>query len=290
MTVVEDDLFAGLDVAGIVVEKPASDDNRKADEAWAQWSKLTRRPQQRNPERDFVKGYKALLADGHQHGKLMVVIAGAARMPVRPRDPRDIRRLLYALQSPNGTKEALALLHEKQRAIVPFPDETDFKATVSELEKACRIPAADWTAGDHDACAVLITRYDAERLQELADDTARYLGSEGVLPTDLLRRAHKSASYLHRKQLKEGMYDAGRAEDEEFAGIAFDADNLAEDMRRKGAPAAEIRRLHEMAPAGYWDAALDTIIDQPTMTFTSIYDRLTEKYKWHPDMRLSEEA
>lgn len=287
----EDDLFGDLDVPGIVIEKAFSDDNKKADQAWAQWAKMTNRPQQRNPERDFVKAYKKVLADGHQHGRLLTVIGGAARMPVRPRDPKDLRRVLYALQSPAGMKEAIALLSEKHRPLIPFPDGSEpvFKSKVSDLEEACRVNAEDWTPADHDACSILITKCTAEELHGLADSTAMAMGTTGILPTDLLRNI-KSLGTKNRAQLKQEIYDAGRSEEEKYHGIVFAADSLADMMRRKGASAEAIRKEHEKAPEGYWDAVLDIILDEPMRSFTSMYDQLQKKFNWHPNSRMTDEG
>lgn len=287
----EDDLFGDLDVPGIVIEKPFSDDNKKADQAWAQWSRATSRPQQRNPERDFVKAYKKLLTDGHQHGRMLTIIAGAARMPVRPRDPKDLRRVLYALQSDKGRTEAIALLHEKNRDVFPFPDGSEpvFKSTVSELETACRINSQDWTAPDHDACSVLITKYTTEELNTLADKTAISLGAEGVLPSDMLRNVGALRT-SNKAQLKQEIYDAGRSEEAKYEGILFAADSLADMMRRKGASAAAIRKEHEKAPEGYWDAVLDVMLDEPMRSFTSIYNQLEKKFGWHPNTRMTDEG
>lgn len=287
----DDDLFGELDVPGIVIEKPFSDDNKKADAAWMHWAKMTDRPQQRNPERDFVKAYKKLLADGHPHGRLQTVISGAARMPVRPRDPKDLRRVLYALTSANGHKEAIALLSEKNRPVIPFPDSAEpvFKSTVSELEKSCRVDANDWTPADHDACSVLISQYDAESLDELADATALSLGVQGVLPTDMLRNI-AALKNRTKDQLKKEIYDAGRAEEEKYAGILFAADTLADMMRRKGASPAAIRKEHEKAPEGYWDAVLDILLDDPLRSFNSVYDSLRTRFEWHPSSRMNDEG
>lgn len=288
----EDDLFGDLDVPGIVIEKPYSDDNRKAEQGWAHWAKMTNRPQQRNPERDFIKAYKKALADGHLHGKLQTVISGASRMPVRPRDPKDLRRVLYALESPKGMKEAIALLSEKDRQSVPFPDSAEpvFKSMVSDLEAACRVNAQDWTPSDHDACSVLISGYTADELHKLADDTARLLGVPGILPSDMLRNV-ASVHSKNKSQLKQEIYDAGRAEESKFADIIFAADNLADVMRRKGASDAAIRKIHNMAPAGYWDAVLDVLLDDPLRSFTSVYDQLTRDFDgWHPKNRLNDEG
>ena len=287
----EDDLFGDLDVPGIVIEKPFSDDNKKADQAWLQWARMTSRPQQRNPERDFVKAYKKLLNDGHNHGRMLTVIAGAARMPVRPRDPKDLRRVLYALQSVNGHTEAIALLNEKHRPVIPFPDgaEPVFKSTVSDLEAACRINAQDWTTNDHDACSILITKCTPEELDKLADATALRLGAEGVLPNDMLRNV-RSLEHKNKAQLKQEIYDAGRSEEAQYEGILFAADSLADMMRRRGASAASIRKEHDKAPEGYWDAVLDVILDEPMRSFTSIYDQLNKKFSWHPNSRLTDEG
>lgn len=288
----EDDLFGGLDVPGIVIEKPFSDDNKKADSAWMHWSKMTNRPQQRNPERDFVKAYKKLLNDGHHHGRMLTIISGASRMPPRPRDPKDLRRVLYALQSPKGTTEAMALLHEKNRESIPFPDGSEpvFKSTVSDLEAACRINAQDWTPSDHDACSILVTKCTAEELHKLADSTAMGLGATGVLPTDMLRNVN-ALHTRNKTQLKQEIYEAGRSEEAKYDGILFAADSLADMMRRKGASAEAIRKEHEKAPEGYWDAVLDVMLDEPMRSFSSIYDQLRKKFdQWHPSSRMTDEG
>ena len=287
----EDDLFGDLDVPGIVIEKPFSDDNKKADTAWAHWAKMTNRPQQRNPERDFVKAYKKLLSDGHNHGRMITIISGASRMPPRPRDPKDLRRVLYALQSPKGTTEAMALLNERHRNSIPFPDGSEplFKSTISDLEESCRLKVDDWTPADHDVCSILITKYTADELHSLADSTAMKLGATSVLPTDMLRNVN-ALHTRNKAQLKQEIYDAGRAEEEKYQGILFGADSLADMMRRKGASPEAIRKEHNKAPEGYWDAVLDVMLDEPMRSFSSIYDQLRKKFEWHPSSRLTDEG
>jgi hypothetical protein len=287
----DDDLFGELDVPAVVIENPYSNANKSADSAWAHWAKMTQRPQQRNPERDFIKAYKSLLADGHMHGRMQTVISGAARMPVRPRDPKDLRRVLYALQSPKGTLEALALLNEKDREVVPFPDSSlpVFKSTITDLEKSCRTNSADWTSADHEAAANLVHLYDAAELDKIADDTARERGVDAVLPTDMLRNTAAARSGA-KSQTKHQVYDAGRTEEAKLEGINFAADNLADHMRRKGKSVAEIRKEHDKAPAGYWDAVIDVLLDDPLQSFNNVYDDLRKQFNWHPNSRITEKG
>lgn len=287
----DDDLFGELDVPALVIENPYSNANKSADAAWAHWAKMTQRPQQRNPERDFIKAYKSLLADGHQHGRMQTVISGAARMPVRPRDPKDLRRVLYALQSPKGTLEAMALLNEKGREVVPFPDSSlpVFKSTISELEKSCRTNLQDWSPADHDAAANLVHLYTADELDKIADDTARERGSDAVLPNDMLRNT-AAARTGAKSQTKHQTYDAGRTEEAKLEGINFAADNLADHMKRKGKSTSEIRKEHDKAPAGYWDAVIDILLDEPLRSFSSIYDYLQKQFSWHPNSRITEKG
>lgn len=283
----DDDLFSSIKVAEITVSGHREPDIQ-VKEMWHQWVDLTGRPDRTKTDREVDRLYRRLLRENRSHGSMMRVVEGAAYLDRRPRDPRDVRRLIMALRNPGMTKMALALLEEDGHEIVRYPnhqdEKPDFLSTVSDIEEACDVGRGSWTSRDEEAAALLMEALDRDQVMGLADDTCRMNGTDVTLPYEMLRARHSKKLGTTIGGTGRSTYQAGALESDATDGIDFIADRAADRMHIKGVPLPKILEFHQLAPEGYWDAVID-VIEDGDASVSEAYDDLTDEWDWHPDDR-----
>lgn len=287
----EDDLFGDFAVALLSTPKISTSSASAGPEkeikaAWRLWSDLTERPDRTAVHRDFAKTYRDLLRANHRSAKLNEIIQGAARLSPNGRDAFDVKRVVSALTNANKTRLALAALRE-QKDIIPYPrPEIAQKCTLRELESALGTYAKEWIEVDQEAAGLLMERYDADEVQELADHAARILATDDVYPSEALRHAKTVGTLKVAFRGDRDNYQAGRTEADILKEVSLMADPAAKKMLHSGADARKVRDFHLLAPEGYWDDVLDAMDDDLDLSAEEAYDLVGPKHNgWHPSRR-----
>lgn len=168
-------------VESVPVQLGESDQDRRVIEAWQLWAQLTSRPDAETPNREFVTAYREMLELGYPHEGLLRDIRGAALTPPRPRDPRDVRRVIMPLTNLTHEERVLKLLNEGIHPIHPFPNtispggregEADPETVARLLAELPPVPEPKRRESAHTPAEVQEQKYripqsTVERLQEL---------------------------------------------------------------------------------------------------------------------------
>lgn len=284
-------LFDDIEVATVITGRSVL--GAQIEEAWNLWVELTDRPDRDNVPNIFRSEYRQLLDKNFHHEDNLEIIRAAATMNPRPRDPKDIRRVIMPLTNYNHERIANAALNSGS-PIIPFPHpDTNFtKSDISDLEKACNIDKSMWTDNDIAAAGILISELEPNDLQYVADRVALHMDSEQILPIDMLRH-YKAVS---RDQLRakpkasRSSYNAGRSESDTIKDVQFFADLAAEKMHLNGISPQEIIHFHNQAPQGYWDSVIVEMNNNPSLSYKEVYTILESQYEWNPSNRNMKEG
>ena len=276
-----------------ILTKGLSAESKMAHDAWRVWASTTGRPDGKSTNDKFYRTYLDQLRVGRSHEYLLDVVRGAARMPVNPKNQDDTRRVINALKTLTTGRTAVSALHSDHPVIAyPYGDSATLLASTEDVARACRIPPSGWGEHDQDAAGILIETFDAEQIEEAAAEASHSLGTDAVLPTDVLRAARSRK--VSRGQAAAGAraretYSSGMAERARLKEVAFSLDDLAKRMLLDGAPDAEIVRVHQMAPEGYWSAVFELAADGDSND--EAYKRLLDQFdNWHPSSRVPVEV
>lgn len=281
------ELFDDIEVAEVRVSGHSKPD-AQAHEAWGVWCDLTKRPDRGSPDREFLSTYRDLMVRNYDHDEQLRVINGAARMQPRPRDPRDVRRVLGPLTRRNYEMAALELLREDS-AIVPYPNNEPIttKSSLSNLGRLCGVSKALWSAQDIDSAAVLVSQLDYQEIEDVVETALLAIGKDVAPPHDIYRSWIAGESTVSRNDARD-TYSSGAREIETLEEMLLEADAGSEKMLRDGVPLSQVAKYHALAPEGYWDEVLDILESHPELKLSEIYDQLATSRNWHPDTRKKE--
>ena len=255
----------------------------QVEEAWELWADLTKRPDADTIPEQFRKEYLNLLNHNYDHEDLCTVIDGAARLEPRPRDPKDIRRVIKPLTNWNHDALARAAI-EDDAPYIPFPQPSQHRAaSIVDLEDATGTQLDQWTDNEFEAAGILIQQYERATLLEMAKAARLSVDAPYVFPSEILRYGTNTATA--KASTHRSSYASGSAEHMATSPIAFDVDVQAKRMLLAGEPIADIRAFHELAPEGYWEAVATELADDPMTDLDLIYEKLSEEYHWHPEDR-----
>lgn len=279
-----EELFEDIPVASVTVSGGSTIDEQ-AHEGWRLWGELTGRPDTPTPSREFLRVYRGLLKMHYEHAALLRVVEGAARTPPRPRDPKDLRRVLMALDNWDHEAVALSMLEEGCPIILyPRPERT-LRTTITELQRELGTLPTQWTSRDHEAAGILIQELEPKELAQVVEGVALLLGQDVLLPVEVLRNLYIAREGRVAVNAKRVSYGGGRREESALEGVIFEADTAAERRVLRGDAPAEIVAFHQLAPPGYWEAVLQELEQDPSLSCESIYTSLQSKWEWHPNDR-----
>ena len=285
----DEDLLAGVEApprARVVIGP--SRESRLAHEAWTVWARTTGRPDASAADRQFVYAFVTQVRAGRSHEYLLDVVRGAARLPVKANNANDTRRVINALRTATTAKTAVGALHAGHE-IIPFAngDERPLLCSVTDIVTACRIAPGQWGERDQDVAGIIMETMRPEELEAAAIAASRSLGCDGVFPVDVLRAArsaHVSKVSAGRNTRARDTYSAGEAERRSVGGVEVGLDDLAKQMVLRGASDADIVRVHQSAPEGYWDAVFQLALEG--YSNEGAYDHLVGRFSgWHPSAR-----
>ena len=285
-------LFDGIDVpveSSAVIRTKRSSESDRAHEAWEAWCFETKRPDKGTIDRKFMHAYVEQLRANRDHATLMLAVKGAARLPVKANNANDVRRVLNAIKNPKVRRTAIGMLDSDSEVILyPSEDNVVLLSGTADVADACRVPASEWSERDQEAAGILMTKFTADELEEVAERASRSLHSDAVMPMDVLRFSHSShrtgkANAVSSSNFRE-TYSAGITQRERVQGVEFSIDDMANAMLIKGESDKDIVRVHQMAPEGYWDAVFGLAVDG--CSNEDAYRRLAPEFDgWHPDQR-----
>lgn len=83
---------------------------------------------------------------------------------------------------------------------------------------------------------------------------------------------------------KTDFYDVGEKVSHTMSEEFLDMDEEASDLIMQGYNLKDVVRFHNQAPQGYWDKVAK-LMDDETMDFDQVYDKLEAEFNFHPDNR-----
>lgn len=255
-------------------------------EAWSLWVELTRRPDYNEINSRFRRIYLEEYKKNRDRDVLLELIDGAARLPARPRDPRDIRRVCMVLGNEKNAAIALAAIRD-EHPYIHYTQEVVRPALSSpmDVEEATRLAYLSWTYADHAASDELNHLLNRDDLFTAVKNVSKRLGRKPT-PVDLLScrdywftEVDLTAAY--RKSGVVETYSTGQKELEDTDDIALSADRYSMELLIRGVEISKIREVHHSAPDGYWQDVTE-LLDTGDFDHESAYLRLQEEYNWHP--------
>ncbi len=275
-----------------VVRKQNTAHADAAHSAWRLWCTETQRSAVPDTDRKFLTAYVDQLRAGRQDDYLRKIVRGAARLPIKAANADDTRRVVNALRTPSTGRTAVSAL-DSDKPVIPYPhgDGATLLASIEDVARSCRMEPAYWSEHDQGAAGILIENFDPEQIEEAATDASLSIGTEAVLPTDVLRVARSAQQGRRATKASaanadaRGTYEAGIAERDRVQGVEFALDDLANEMLKKGVPGDKIVAVHASAPEGYWNEVFHLVVNEGRDNAT-VYGMLVDQFDgWHPDSR-----
>lgn len=277
-----DDLFsAPLDLPPRtqgVIRGETAPQSRGWDILWDEWSRLTERPASPIPSA-FIKTVRRRMKEGKTVDELMDRVRAATYLTPPADDSADTVRVMKCLSNIKVFRQACRerAMEGSERKTFGECDEAEILSSIDAVVLTSGIPRRRLTRSELSA-SMSLQMYSQDELEEFAFRARRRLGSVIAYPSEMLREA-ESALGDERAQDASAAVDGSSPED-----VLMAADAMATKMHLKGASPGVVRRLHQQAPDGYWNAVLERR-DATRKSLSGVYDDLESEYDWHPSMR-----
>lgn len=245
---------------------------------WDEWSRLTDRPASPIPTA-FIKTVRRRIKEGKSVDELMDRVRAATYLTPPSDDSSDTVRVMKCLSNIKVFRQACRerAVEGAERKTFGEHDEAEVLSSMDAVVEISGIPRRRLTRLELSA-SMSLQMYTQDELREFAFRARQRVGSVVAYPSEMLREA-ESEMNGEKAQDAHSAVDGSSPDD-----VLMAADAMATMFHLKGASPNVVRRLHSLAPEGYWNAVLARR-DETRKSLNSVYDDLVSEYDWHPSMR-----
>ena len=259
---------------------------------WKCWCDATQRQDEINS--DVEEAFYEWLGQGYSFEELAEITRNAAWLRPVKNDEHDVRRLLRALSDESVENEAAQLSADPWREPYSYaPFHRKLLMSRGDLAEILCDDEDSWIDNDEEKSAALwiVTRMTVGEVEQLRDDieSAGYWDGS-MIPSEFLafKRARKwredigSCETTANVNEATDAYSQGHSEATALQSLNAVADPAAEAIYNRTGSARQALKYHEKAPAGYWDAVMNVMLEDEDAPVEKAYDDLEEEFDWHP--------